>query len=149
MAGRMSTRPAADEGRHVPSVTGIDHIAITVADLEASCAFYRDLFGARAVAEVAPDGKVLIRQMAFGGILLSIHQAGNGYALVARQPTVGAADVCFRWGGSIASAADFLRDHGLAIVEGPAARRTAEGRPSQSVYFRDPDGNLLELMAAD
>jgi catechol 2,3-dioxygenase-like lactoylglutathione lyase family enzyme len=140
-----SPAPVAD----TPAIVGIDHVAITVADLDASCAFYGDLFGAAPVAEVVIDGRVAVRQIVFGGALLSIHQAGNGHPLVARRPTVGAADICFRWGGSIESAVALLGTHGLAIIEGPTPRRTADGLPSQSVYFRDPDGNLLELMAAD
>ena len=130
-------------------IRGIDHVAITVSDLDAACRWYADLLGARAVNEFTTDGKVIIRQMLMGGALLSIHQAGNGFDLVARQPTVGAADLCFRWNGSIAGAAALLQEHGVAVIEGPTPRRTADGLPSQSVYFRDPDGNLLELMAAD
>jgi catechol 2,3-dioxygenase-like lactoylglutathione lyase family enzyme len=130
-------------------IRSIDHVAITVTDLDAACRWYADLLGARPVNEFRTDGRVIIRQMLMGGALLSIHQAGNGFDLVARQPTVGAADLCFRWDGSIASAAALLREHAVAVVEGPTPRRTADGLPSQSVYFRDPDGNLLELMAAD
>jgi catechol 2,3-dioxygenase-like lactoylglutathione lyase family enzyme len=129
-------------------VSGIDHVAITVADMDASCAFYRDLFGARTVVEYAPEGKVLVRQIAVGGAILSIHQSGNGVDLVARHPTIGAADICFRWDGTIESAVSLLHGHGIDIIEGPTPRRTADGLPSQSVFFRDPDGNLLELMAA-
>ena len=69
--------------------------------------------------------------------------------LVARRPTVGGADLCLRWSGSIESAADLLREHGVPIIDGPSRRRTADGLPALSIYFRDPDGNLLELMAAD
>jgi catechol 2,3-dioxygenase-like lactoylglutathione lyase family enzyme len=129
------------------SIRGFDHVAITVADLEATCGWYRDLFGARPVNEHAVDGKVLVRQIAMGGALLSVHQAGNGVELAADRPTVGAADLCFRWGSDIESAVALLQGHGIAIVEGPTPRRTADGLPSQSVYCRDPDGNLLELMA--
>jgi catechol 2,3-dioxygenase-like lactoylglutathione lyase family enzyme len=130
-------------------VRGIDHVAITVTDLESCCEFYRTLFGAHTIAEHASDGKIAVRQIALGDAVLSVHQAGNGWELVARRPTVGAADFCLRWGGPIETAVSLLREHGIAIVEGPAPRRTADGLPSQSVYFRDPDGNLLELMAAD
>ena len=130
-------------------VSGIDHVAITVADLEVSCRFYRELFGAETVMDYAPEGRSLVRQIDLGGALLSVHQAGNGLELVARRPTVGSADICFRWTGGIDSAVSTLEDNGVAVVEGPAPRRTADGFPSHSVYFRDPDGNLLELMAAD
>src|SRR4051812_17752054 len=130
-------------------VVGFDHVAITVEDLEAACAFYGRLFGARTVHEHASNGRVLVRQIAIGGAVLSIHQAGNGLALVARRPTIGAVDVCLSWDGSIEEAAAFLTGHQIQVIEGPAPRRTAQGLPSQSVYFRDPDGNLLELMATD
>lgn len=130
-------------------IVGIDHVAITVADLERSCDFHRMLFGARTVREVVADGRVAVRQILLGGALLSVHQAGNGLDLVAARPTVGAADLCFRWNGTIESATAHLHEHGIALVEGPVPRQTADEQPSQSVYFRDPDGNLLELMAAD
>jgi catechol 2,3-dioxygenase-like lactoylglutathione lyase family enzyme len=133
----------------MPSISGFDHVAIIVADLDAACGFYRDAFGAQQVNEHAVAGKVALRQIAIGGALLSVHQAGNGLDLVARRPTVGAADICLRWSGDIGSAVRLLNEHGIAIIEGPTPRRTAEGLPSRSVYFRDLDGNLLELMAAD
>lgn len=130
-------------------IMGFDHVAITVADLDASCAFYDRLFGARVAAEYSSKTAVLVRQITIGSALLSIHQQGNGVSLVARNPTVGAADVCFRWRGTIATAIGRLEECKVPIVEGPSPRRTADGHPSQSIYFRDPDGNLLELMAAD
>lgn len=133
----------------MPHILGIDHVAFTAQDLEAACAFYDRLFGARTHLDYAPDGKSLVRQIALGGALLSIHQAGNGLELVARQPTVGGADICLRWSGSIESAANLLRAHAIPIIDGPSRRRTADGLPAQSIYFRDPDGNLLELMAVD
>lgn len=133
----------------MPHVLGIDHIAFAAHDLEATCAFYDRLFGARTHLDHAPEGKSLVRQIALGGALLSIHQAGNGLELVARHPTVGGADICLRWSGSIESAADLLREHAITIIDGPSRRRTADGLAAHSVYFRDPDGNLVELMAAD
>jgi catechol 2,3-dioxygenase-like lactoylglutathione lyase family enzyme len=133
----------------MPHILGIDHIAFAARDLEASCAFYDRLFGARTHLDYAPEGASLVRQIALGGALLSIHQAGNGLDLVATHPTVGGADICLRWSGTIDTAAELLHRHGIAIVDGPSRRRTADGVPARSVYFRDPDGNLLELMAAD
>jgi catechol 2,3-dioxygenase-like lactoylglutathione lyase family enzyme len=130
-------------------VTGIDHVVINATDLEATCAFYDRLFGITTHAEYAKDGKVLVRQVAIGGALLSVHQQGNGVELVAKHPTVGGGDICFRWDGDIQSAIDLLKRNGITIIAGPARRRTADGRPSKSVYFRDVDDNLLELMAAD
>jgi catechol 2,3-dioxygenase-like lactoylglutathione lyase family enzyme len=76
-------------------------------------------------------------------------QAGNGLELVARDPMVGSADICPRWSGGIETAVTLLREHGIPVVDGPSRRRTVDGLPAHSIYFRDPDGNLLELMAAD
>lgn len=131
------------------SIKGFDHVAVTVADMETTCRWYGELFGAQPVEEHAVAGRVLVRQIAIGDALLSVHQSGNGVELVAKRPTVGAADICLRWDGAIESAVALLREHGIEIIEGPTPRRTADGLPSSSVFFRDPDGNLLELMAAD
>ena len=64
-------------------------------------------------------------------------------------PVVRGADRCLRWSGSIKSAADLLREHGRPKVDGPSRRRTTDRLPALSIDFRDPDGNLPELMAAD
>lgn len=93
-------------------------------------------------------GKLLVRQIALGGAVLSIHQRGNNVKLVAKRPTPGAADICFRWGGTIGEALELLKSKHIAVLEGPTPRRTADLKPSESIFFRDPDGNLLELMAA-
>jgi catechol 2,3-dioxygenase-like lactoylglutathione lyase family enzyme len=129
-------------------VIGIDHVAITVADMEIAYAFYERLFGAKTVFQYAPVDKVLVRQIVIGNTVLSIHQAGNGLDLVAKHPTIGGADFCWRWAGNIESALALLTEHRIEVIDGPSPRRTADGLPSDSVYFRDPDGNLLELMAA-
>jgi catechol 2,3-dioxygenase-like lactoylglutathione lyase family enzyme len=142
--------PSNDRRRpRMPHIIGIDHVAFAAADLEATCAFYDRLFGARTHLDYAPDGKTLVRQIALGGALLSIHQTGNGLELVARHPVAGGADICLRWSGSIDSAAEHLRTHGISIIDGPSSRRTVDGKSAFSVYFRDLDGNLLELMAVD
>jgi hypothetical protein len=96
----------------MPHVLGIDHLAFAAADLEATCAFYDRLFGVRTHLDYAPEGRSLVRHIAVGGALLSIHQAGNGLELVARYPTVGGPDFCLRWSGGIESAADLLRENG-------------------------------------
>ena len=131
------------------AISGIDHVVINAADLEATCAFYDRLFGITTHGEYKKDGKVLVRQIAIGCAVLSVHQIGNGVELVAKHPTVGGGDICLRWNDSIETAIDLLNRNGVKIIEGPARRRTADGKPSKSVYFRDLDNNLLELMAAD
>ena len=128
----------------------IDHLAITVADLEATCAFYDRIFGARVLLDHKLGEQPIVRVILVGGgVRLSIHQLGNGVDLVADKPTPGSADICFRWGGTIEAAVSHVAAHGLEIVDGPSPRQTADRRPARSIYFRDPDRNLIELMAAD
>lgn len=128
----------------------IDHVAITVADVERSTRFYDDLFGAEVPFDHAPQGRSLVRSVKIGGgVQLNIHQHGNGIELVAARPTPGSVDICFRFGGTIEEAERLLKDHGVAIIEGPSPRTDNQGNAAKSVYFNDPDGNLVELMATD
>jgi catechol 2,3-dioxygenase-like lactoylglutathione lyase family enzyme len=124
-----------------------DHVSITVADLDATCRFYARALDARVDADYKVDGRTTVRRVLVGKAVLNIHQQGNGVQLVARRPTPGSADLCFRWSGTIESAVEHLQARNIPIIEGPSPRITSDGRPSQSVYFTDPDGNLLELMA--
>lgn len=61
----------------------------------------------------------------------------------------GSEDLCFEWSGPIEGAVERLRAHDVPIEVGPVKRFGARGREGTSVYFRDPDGNLLELMSYD
>ena len=129
------------------AISGYDHVAITVADLERTCSFYRDLFGALVEGPHILSGKQAVSRLVIGGAAMSVHQSGNGLDLVARRPTPGAADLCFRWEGGIEKATALLAARDIDIVEGPAERTACDGRRGQSVYFRDPDGNLIELLS--
>ena len=130
-------------------IRGIDHIAFPVADLEASTAFFDRLFGIEVLSEHCDGGRLLIRRIAIGGAVLSLHQDGNGITLVAKNAAVGCADVCLAWDGTLDEAMAQLAAQEIGIVFGPRAMKSAAGRSARSVYFRDPDGNLIELMAED
>ena len=130
------------------AITGFDHVAITVADVETTTAFYEKLLGAKRGFEYAPDGKVLVRELLLGGAKFNVHQQGNGIDLVAAKPTPGSVDLCFRWDQPIDTVAALLAKHNIPIADGPSPRTFSDGRKSLSIYFRDPDGNLIELMAA-
>lgn len=128
----------------------IDHVAITVADVERTTQFYDRLFGAEVPFDHAPQGKTLVRTVIIGdAVRINVHQQGNGIDLVADKPTPGSVDICFRFGGSIAEAEALLKGYGIEIIEGPSLRIDNEGNQAQSVYFKDPDGNLVELMSND
>jgi catechol 2,3-dioxygenase-like lactoylglutathione lyase family enzyme len=128
-------------------ISGYDHVAVTVADIDASVAFYERVLGARVEETHAIDGRVIVKRMAIGQALMNVHQQGNGVDLVARTPLPGSQDLCFRWQGTVEGAKRQLEESGVEVIEGPAPRTSSDGRPAQSVYFRDPDGNLLELLA--
>ncbi len=119
----------------------LDHVVIAVSDFERSNAFYRDVLGAE-VVEV--DGRVAYR---IGGQQLNVHGPGVRPAMVARIAVIpGNSDLCFEWDGAIAGAVAHLSAHGVPVEMGPMTRVGAKGRGT-SVYFRDPDGTLLELIS--
>jgi catechol 2,3-dioxygenase-like lactoylglutathione lyase family enzyme len=119
----------------------LDHCVIHVSDWERSNAFYRDVLGAEVVKL---GGRVAYR---FGDTQLNLHGPGQTGTPVARLPVQpGNSDLCFEWDGPIAGAVAHLGACGVAIEEGPVARSGARGAGT-SVYFRDPDGSLLEFMS--
>ena len=120
----------------------LDHIVIHVSDWERSTAFYRDVVGAEVVEHA--DGRLALR---FGRQQLNLHGPGVDPSLVARVPVApGNSDLCFVWPGSPEEAVAHLERHGVEVEAGPVVRYGARGR-GVSIYFRDPDGSLLELMS--
>ena len=121
----------------------LDHCVIAVSDWETANAFYRDVVG----AEIVPgdSGRVAYR---FGDTQLNVHGPGVDVGtLVARTPVMpGNSDLCFVWDGPIEEAVAHLERHSVAIEDGPVTRHGAGGEGT-SVYFRDPDGSLLEFIS--
>lgn len=120
-------------------VNSIDHLVLTVADLEKTCDFYSRVLGIRAVT--FGDGR---RALTFGRQKINLHQAGEEFEPHAARPIPGSADICFITDTSLKEVLGQLEAHGIEIVEGPVEREGALG-PMESVYFRDPDGNLIEV----
>ncbi len=125
----------------MPLPVKLDHCVIHVSDWERSNAFYRDVMGAELVQR--PNGWAY----RFGDEQLNLHGPGFTPAEVARLPVQpGNSDLCFEWQGPIADAAAHLEKHRVKIELGPLQRFGAKGHGT-SVYFRDPDGSLLEFIS--
>ena len=120
-------------------IDSIDHIVLTVRDLQVTTAFYTRVLGMEAVTFGA--GR---RALAFGVQKINLHEAGRELEPKAAAPTPGSADLCFVTSATPAAVLSHLQTCGVQVVDGPVTRTGARG-PIVSVYFRDPDGNLLEV----
>jgi catechol 2,3-dioxygenase-like lactoylglutathione lyase family enzyme len=122
----------------------IDHVVIHVSDWERSNAFYHDVLGAELIDK--GDGSPG-RHYRFGDQQFNVHGPGmSPYPVADRPAEPGGADLCCVWDGPIEEAVQHLRRHEVEIVEGPAPRYGGRGGGT-SVYFRDPDGSLLEFIS--
>lgn len=121
----------------------VDHFVLTVKDVEKTCDFYGKVMGMEKT--VFAGGRVAL---AFGKQKINLHHAGNEYVPHARQPAPGAGDFCLITETPIAKVIDHLKACGVAIEIGPTPKTGALGAIT-SVYFRDPDGNLVEVSNYD
>lgn len=120
-------------------VTRLDHLVLTVKDIEASVAFYQSVLGMKKV--IFGNGRVAL---IFGDQKINLHQAGAEFEPKAALATPGSADLCFVVSHNIEAVITHLNALQIDIIEGPVLRTGATGRIN-SVYIRDPDLNLLEL----
>ena len=121
----------------------LDHLVLTVRDVEATCAFYSRVMHMQPVTFAG--GR---RALTFGHQKLNLHPADGPISPHASRPTPGSADLCFITATPIADVVAQLQSLGVAIEEGPVRRTGATG-PIISVYFRDPDSNLIEVSEYD
>jgi catechol 2,3-dioxygenase-like lactoylglutathione lyase family enzyme len=120
-------------------VRAIDHVVLTVRDVERTLSFYERALGMTPVS--FGEGR---RALAFGDQKLNLHQAGREFEPKAAAPTPGAIDLCFLTDEPLEHVIAHLRDAGVAIELGPVAKTGARSA-LRSIYFRDPDGNLIEV----
>jgi catechol 2,3-dioxygenase-like lactoylglutathione lyase family enzyme len=126
----------------VPPSLRLDHCVLAVSDWDRSNAFYRDVLGAELVE--LTYGRFAYR---FGDQQLNVHGPGSTPSPRAVDPVrPGNSDLCFVWPGTAEEAAAHLREHGVEVEIGPVDRLGGRGA-GLSVYFRDPDGSLLELIS--
>jgi catechol 2,3-dioxygenase-like lactoylglutathione lyase family enzyme len=128
----------------------IDHVVVMASDIARSIAFYRDTLGGETPFAAAFDsGALKVMPVRLGGAVVNVQMLDDPAHIVAERLEAGTVDVCFRWDGDIQTAIDFLNERGVEIIEGPVPRPAADGVWGTSVYFRDPDGNLLEFLTTD
>ncbi|WP_455222034.1 VOC family protein [Kaarinaea lacus] len=121
------------------AIDRIDHIVMTVRDIEATARFYCDALGMTRVT-FGEDRTALM----FGNQKINLHPIINSITPTATQPTPGALDICLITESPITKVIDDLRRKHIDIELGPVQRQGAQGNMT-SVYLRDPDGNLVEI----
>ena len=120
-------------------IDSLDHLVLTVKDIEATASFYSRVLGMDIIAFAA--GR---KALSFGAQKINLHQHGREFEPKAHQPTPGSADLCFITSVPIGEVVTHLSSCNVAVIEGPVQRTGATG-PILSVYFRDPDMNLIEV----
>jgi len=121
------------------TIDHLDHLVLTVTDLDRTLAFYQRVLGMR--VETFGDGRQALR---FGQQKINLHQVGHEIDPKAHRPTPGSADLCFISATPVAQLVQELAAQQVPLELGPVERTGATGRIC-SVYFRDPDHNLLEV----
>ncbi len=117
----------------------LDHLVLTVKDINTTVDFYTSVMGMEKV--VFGEGRIAL---SFGQQKINLHQNGREFEPKAGHVQPGSADLCFIIRQPIAQAIDHLKHCNIAVIEGPVLRTGATGK-ILSVYFRDPDGNLIEV----
>ena len=120
-------------------ITHIDHLVLKVQSLERTCSFYERVLG---FDRKDRPGKPTA--LSFGSCKINIHQIGHTFEPKAHAPTPGSGDFCLITDRSIEDLVEHLRSLDVPIEEGPLKRNGAQGE-MMSVYFRDPDQNLVEV----
>jgi catechol 2,3-dioxygenase-like lactoylglutathione lyase family enzyme len=126
-------------GSFAVQIDRLDHLVLTVADVDQTVEFYQRVLGMQPVT--FGDGR---RALAFGSSKINLHQAGKEFKPKAARPTPGSADLCMISADPLADVCAHLATQAVAIEEGPVTRTGATGT-IESVYIRDPDGNLIEI----
>lgn len=125
------------------AIDRIDHIVLTVVDVDAGSAFYARVLGMQPITFAG--GR---RGLAFGRQKINLHQAGREHAPRAAEARPGSGDFCLITETPMERVVAHLEAEGVAVEEGPVAKSGAVG-PITSIYFRDPDGNLIEVSIYD
>ncbi len=129
------------------SVVVLDHLVLTVADIEETVAFYRDVLGMLREEFRGADGSPRVA-LSFGSQKINLHAEGGAIEPRAARPVPGSADLCFLTDVPLETWQEHFDAHGVLVIDGPVERAGATG-PITSLYVRDPDGNLIEVSVRD
>jgi len=124
-------------------ISRIDHFVLTVHSLDKTCEFYQRVLGLKRV-----DAPGRPTALAFGRQKINIHEVQHTFDPKAASPTPGAGDFCLITGRALADVRSHIEACGVVIEVGPVKRSGAQGSMT-SLYFRDPDGNLVEVSRYD
>ncbi|MBL4766110.1 MAG: VOC family protein [Rhodobacteraceae bacterium] len=127
-------------------IESLDHLVLTVTDLDATLAFYSGILGMNTEIFHPADGTVRTA-IKFGQQKINLHVRDAEFEPKAQHPTVGSADLCFLTQEPLADWQTHLSKHNIVVAQGPVKRTGATG-PILSLYVRDPDGNLIEISVA-
>ena len=120
-------------------IKGIDHIVLTVENIERSIAFYVNILNMK--KEIFGKNRVALK---FGNQKINLHEQTTQTSPKSKQPTVGSMDLCFITEIPLKEVYEELLSQNITILEGIVKRTGANGL-IESLYFNDPDGNLIEL----
>jgi catechol 2,3-dioxygenase-like lactoylglutathione lyase family enzyme len=120
-------------------IDSLDHLVLTVQDIQATCEFYSYILGMQVITFA--EGR---KALQFGNQKINLHQKGKEFEPKAQHPTPGSADLCFLTSIPLEDVITHLQTWNVSLLLGPVERVGAT-KPLVSVYFRDPDGNLIEI----
>jgi len=132
-------RQCKERGSSMIEIDRLDHLVLTVKNIEETCNFYSRVLGMKVIT--FGNGR---KALHFGQQKINLHQAGSEFEPKAKAPTPGSADLCLIANVQMSEVIQHLQACGIPIEEGPVARTGAIGNIT-SVYVRDPDENLIEI----
>jgi len=121
------------------NIVNIDHIVLTVKNIADTVRFYESVLGMN--KETYGEGRIALK---FGNQKINLHKYGKEFEPKAAKPVPGSEDLCFVTDTKLEVAMDYVKSKGIKILAGPVTRTGATGK-IKSFYFRDPDGNLIEV----
>jgi len=120
-------------------IKSLDHLVLTVKDIDKTVEFYTDILGME--KEIFKETRVALK---FGHQKINLHQLGNEFEPKAKNVKEGSSDLCFITETSVEEFKKYIEEKGIKVIEGPVKRTGALGGIN-SIYLRDPDGNLIEI----